>query len=154
VRGACALGISILCSGALAAGASGAGLKVSVPARVKQNQRYTVKIDGSYRRSELTGKAYLISLIQYSPVACKATAQLENRQVNRQLLQFYFAPTRSPSKVGIFEKTSPFSRRDTFTARALGSRRVCAYLYPAFITASAKVLPIATASKLFQATTK
>jgi hypothetical protein len=146
---ACAIGIPIVCSGALCASASAATLKVSVPARVKQNKSYTIRINGSYKASDLTGKAYLIALIQYSSADCKATAQLENSRVKAQLLQFYFAPAKSPSSVGIFENRSPFRRADKFTARALGARRICAYLYPKLISATAKVQPIATANKKF-----
>jgi len=154
MRSTCAIAIPILGAGALAAGASAATLAINVPAHVKQNRGYTVKIAGSYGRGELTGQAYLISLIQYSAAACKATAQLENSEVSAQRLQFYFAPARSPSKVGIIEKHSPFTRADAFTARALGTRRVCVYLYPRSITATAKVLPIATADKKFTVSKK
>ena len=145
----CVFGIPFLCGGALGAEASAATVTVNVRAHVKQNKGYAVKISGSFKRSELTGQAYLISLIQYKPAACKATAQLENSEVATQSLQFYFAPAKSPSKVGIIEKHSPFTRTDGFTAKALGSRRVCVYLYPRMITATSTVRPIATADKKF-----
>jgi hypothetical protein len=147
-------GLAILCSAASATTAGAAGLKVSVPAHLHKGQNYAIKVRGSYRPSELTGQAYLISLIQFSAAACKATAQLENQQVSSNLLQFYFAPPRASQKVGIFEKSSPFTRLDGFTAARVGRRHVCAYLYPKFIGSTDLTLPIATADRSYSVTRK
>jgi hypothetical protein len=153
-RYATGVGLSLLCSGALAAGASAATLKVSVPGHLHKGDHYAIKLSGSYQKSELSGRAYLISLIQFSGKPCKATAQLENSQVNSNLLQFYFAPQKSPQNVGIFETHSPFTRTDGFVAGRLGSRRVCAYLYPKFIAPGSTVKPIASAGKAYSVAKK
>jgi hypothetical protein len=149
-----ALGLAILTAAATAASAGAAGLKISVPAHLHKGATYTIKLTGSYRRSEVQGKPYLISLIQFSASPCQATAQLENRRVNSNFLQFYFAPPRASQKVGIFEKSSPFSRLDGFTAARIGSRHVCAYLYPKFIGATDATAPIATADHAYKVTRK
>jgi hypothetical protein len=146
------LGLAILCSAAGAASAGAAGLKISVPARVHKGASYRIGVTGHYRHSELTGKAYLISLIQFSGAPCKASAQLENHQLNANLLQFYFAPANAAQKVGIFEPSSPFNRVDGFTSTRVGRRHVCAYLYPKFISSTAGTLPIATADRAYRVT--
>jgi hypothetical protein len=127
-----------VCSAATAAGAPAATLKISVPARVHHGQSYSIKITGSFKKSEVKGKAYLISVIQFSGKPCRATAQLENQLV----AQFYLL---SGSQAGIFESRSPFTRIDRFTANTVGSRRVCAYLYAKLVHATDKTAPIATA---------
>lgn len=151
-RRSVAVGLAMFCSAASAAGAGAAGLKITVPAHPHKGAAYTIKLTGHYKRSELTGKAYLISLIQFSGAPCKASAQLENQQVNGNLLQFYFAPPHASQRVGLFEKSSPFSRGDPFTATRVGPRHVCAYLYPKFIGSSDHTTPIATADRAYRVT--
>lgn len=150
------LGVGVLSatilSAASAAGAGAASLNVSVPAHLRKGASYTIKVTGHYRRSELTGTAYLISLIQFSAAPCRASAQLENRQVDANSLQFYFAPPHASQKVGIFERSSPFSREDGFSASRLGPRRVCAYLYPGFIGSADTTAPIARAQRAYRVT--
>jgi hypothetical protein len=153
-RRCCAVCLAILCSPATAASAGAAGLKVNVPAHLHKGQTYTIKVKGRYKPNEVAGKAYLISLIQFSAAPCKATAQLENQQVSSNLLQFYFAPPRRSQKVGIFEKSSPFTRLDGFTAARVGPRHVCAYLYPKFIGSADITAPIATAHRAYKVTRK
>ncbi|HUO73579.1 MAG TPA: hypothetical protein VMU39_22610 [Solirubrobacteraceae bacterium] len=140
-RGVRVLAMFVACFGTLAAAAQGAKLKVSVsPAAIPKGTNYRVKVSGTYAKSELTGRAYLIAVIQYSAAPCKATAQLEN---NLQP-QFYLA--KNQQQVGVFETKSPFSRTDTFGAVVLGTRRVCAYLYPKVVGPADTTAPIATAS--------
>ena len=57
-----------------------------------------------------------------------------------------------PSRVGIFETKSPFTRLDGFKAGDLGTRHVCTYLYPKFIHASDTTAPIARADKKYRVT--
>jgi hypothetical protein len=149
-----ALGLAILASAATAASAGAAGLKITVPAHVHRGAAYAIKLTGSYQRSEALGKPYLISLIQFSAARCQASAQLENRRVSSNFLQFYFAPPRASQQVGIFENSSPFTRLDGFTATRIGPRHVCAYLYPKFIGSTDATAPIATADRAYKVTRK
>jgi hypothetical protein len=140
-RGVRALTMFMMCFGTVAAAAQAATLKVSVsPAAIHKGSNYRVTVSGKYSKREVTGKAYLIAVIQYSSAPCKATAQLEN---NRQP-QFYLATSKQ--QVGVFETKSPFSRTDTFGAVVLGTRRICAYLYPKVVGPADTTAPIATAS--------
>jgi hypothetical protein len=148
MRLACVL-IASLSSAALAADAGAAMLKISVPSRVRNGRHYTIALSGSFRTREVSGRAYLISVIQYGPRACKPSAQLENLSAGT-MFQWYFKPRLGSNQVGIYERRSPFSRRDTFTARSLGSRHVCAYLYPRLIGPSSATAPIARADRAFK----
>jgi hypothetical protein len=146
-----AVGLAILCSAATAAGAGAAGLKITVPAHLKKGASYTIEVVGHYRRAELQGQAYLISLIQFSSARCQPTAQLENQRVGN-LVQFYLAPPRAPHKVGVVETSPRFTRLDSFTANRVGRRHVCAYLYPKLIAAGDSTAPIATADRVYKVT--
>ncbi len=143
-RRTAAIVLAFLCSAAAAAAASAATLKISVPATVKRGNLYKITLTGKFTKAEVPKRAFLISAIQYSPQPCKATAQQENRT---EFAQFYFG-----SKGGIFESRSPFARTDSFTARAVGRRRVCAYLYAGQVRASSTTRPITTASRRFKVT--
>jgi hypothetical protein len=143
-RRACAIAVVAVCWGAGAAAASAATLQIDVPAKVKKNAGYTIKLNGTFTRHEVSGRAFLISVIQYSPSPCKATAQQEN---TLKTAQFYFG-----NKGGIFEASSPFARNDSFTAKRLGKRRVCAYLYSQQVSPSSSMAPIARAQKAFKVT--
>jgi hypothetical protein len=147
-----ALGLVALASAAGAAAAPAATLKVRVPAHLHRGDQFMITITGTFKHSELSGRAYLIAAIQGSSASCKATAQLENRIADPP--QWYFEPPHNTTNAGIFESHSPFTRTDTFMAGKPGSRRVCAYLYPKFIKASDTVAPIASASATYKVTNK
>jgi len=148
----------LLLGGGFASAATAARLRLSVPAHVRRGAAYRIDIRGSFSRRELSGSAFLISLIQFAPRACQATAQRENawsRRTNTGL-QFYLAPGSDPrrGRIGVFERSSPFGRSDELKALSLGSRRVCAYLYPRFISAGAATSPIARAEMTYRVTRK
>jgi hypothetical protein len=146
------LGAATAASGATAAAgataATAATLHIRVPSHVAKGKSYSIELTGTFKPSEVKGKAYVISALQYSSRPCASTAQDENRRDP----QFYFAPTNAPTKVGIFETKSPFTRIDDFTALRLGARRVCSYMYAKQIAASDKTRPIARAGVLFRVT--
>jgi hypothetical protein len=149
---AAAVCLSVLVPGAAAA----ASLKLTVPAHVKKGARYTIQIHGSYKKRDITGRAYLISLIQFAARPCSTSAQEENVWAirNGQNIEFYFAPHSDPARgnVGLFETKSPFDRTDTLKASAAGTRHVCTYLYPRFTHASDATQPIARADKRYVVT--
>jgi hypothetical protein len=146
----------VLAPAALAASTSAASLKLTVPAYVKKGTSYGVKIDGSFKKRELKGRGYLISLIQYAPGSCRRTAQDENAWAVRtgSSIDFYLAPGGDPARgrVGLFETKSPFTRADSFRAASAGTRHVCTYLYPRFIHAGDATPPIAHADKRYKVT--
>jgi hypothetical protein len=150
-RMAGALTAVALSTGATSSAASAASLKVTVPSQVKKGSAYAIQVQGSYMPSELKGRAYLISIIQFSPKPCQATAQLENRTGRR--LQYYFAPKAHPQRVGIFVPKS-FKELDDFKAGDLATRHVCAYLYPRFVRAGDTTAPIARADRRYAVTRK
>jgi hypothetical protein len=51
-----AVTVAALSTGAIASAASAASLKVTVPSQVKKGADYTIRVQGSYEPSELTGK--------------------------------------------------------------------------------------------------
>jgi hypothetical protein len=125
-----------------------------VPASVVKGKGYPISVQGTFHKSETaSGKAFLISVIQFSPKPCLASAQAEAR--SRRGVQFYLAPDSNPAKgpVGVFEKKSPFTNNKAFTAGHLGVRHVCAWLYPSFIAApDVPTAPIAKADKRYRVT--
>jgi hypothetical protein len=148
--------IAGLCTVAPAAAASAATLTISVPAKVKSAEGYQISVQGTFRKSETaSGRAYLISVIQFSPAPCKASAQAEAQTKNLQV-QYYLAPHSNPRKgpVGVFEKKSPFVTKRVFTfAPTVGVRHVCSWLYPSFIhDPSVTTSPIAKADKRYRVT--
>ncbi len=143
-RTAWVLAVLVACLGAAAEAAQAATLKVSVtPSTIRKGADYKITVSGSFSQSELTGRAYLISLIQYSAAPCQPTAQGENGHFT---LQYYLRKNAHSQQVGVFENDSPFSRVDSFTAGTKSTRRVCAYLYPKYIGPSSTTAPIARAS--------
>src|SRR2546423_352126 len=76
---AAGLCLSVPATATLATAASAAGLRLTLPAQVKKGTRYAIKIHGSYKKSEITGRAYLISLIQFADIRCRGSAQDENQ---------------------------------------------------------------------------
>jgi hypothetical protein len=154
--GTAALCLSATVPGVVAAAASAAGVRVTVPAHVKKGARYTITIHGSYKKKEVTGRAYVISLIQFASIPCRGSAQDENQWAIRtgSNIEFYLAPGSDPARggVGVFETKSPFDRTDTLRASSLGTRHVCTYLYPRFTHASDATQPIARADKRYTVT--
>jgi hypothetical protein len=153
-RGA-ALAVALTCSAAGAAAASAATLHVSVPATVKKGKGYPISVQGTFHKSETaSGKAFLISVIQFSGKSCLGSAQAEAKQ-RSGLIQFYLAPNSDPRKgpVGVFEKKSPFTNNRAFTAGRAGTRHVCSWLYPSFIAGpNVATAPIAKADKRYKVT--
>lgn len=143
---ACVCGLG--CSLGPAAAATAATLRVSAPAKVTKGRSYTIKIHGTFTKYAAHDRRYLISLIQFSPKPCEATAQAEN--ASGRPVEFYFASRAHPQAVGIFETTSPFNRMDFLRAVAPGSRRVCTYLYLGFVGPSSTVAPVARASAAYK----
>jgi hypothetical protein len=142
-RRARAVGLVLLCLGTIAASADAATLKISVPRRLHKGRAYTISIDGTFKRDEVKGRAYLIAAIQFSSQPCQPTALLENNLPNQP--QFYFG-----SRVGAYETHTPFSRSDELIARAAGPRQICAYLYPQFVGPTDTTQPIATADAAYR----
>ena len=155
---AAALCLSVPATATLATAASAAGLRLTLPAQVKKGTRYAIKIHGSYKKREITGRAYLISLIQFADISCRGSAQDENQWAIRtgSNIEFYFAPASDPARggVGLTEPKSPFDRSDTLRANSAGTRHVCTYLYPRFTHASDPTQPIARADKRYVVTRK
>ncbi len=146
-----AVTVAALSTGALASAASAASLKVTVPSKIKKGTAYAIQVQGSYKPSELTGRAYLISIIQFSAKPCKATAQQENS--SGRFLQYYFTTKAQPQRVGLFVPKA-FKEVNGFTAGDISTRHVCAYLYPKFIHAGDTTAPIARGDKRFAVTRK
>ena len=149
-----AVTVAALSTGAVASAASAASLKVTVPSQVKNGTPYGIQVQGSYKPKELTGRAYVITLIQFNGRPCRATAQAENLWAihSHATVDFYLRTKAHPQRVGIFTARSPFSFQDGFRARSLGTRHVCAYLYPKFIHAGDVTAPIARADKRLKVT--
>ncbi len=153
-RLATAMTVAALGSGAVASAATAASLRITVPSPVKQGKDYGIQVNGSYKQSELKGKAYLITAIQFADHPCKASAQAENRAYS---VQWIYAPAKeanNPVHVGVFETKSPFTVLRGFKAGELGTRHVCSWLYPKFVHASDTVRPIARADKKYRVTKK
>ena len=129
---------SLAISAAIAPVAAAASLSIKAPGRVKHGHVFKVVVKGRYRRSQLTGTAFLVIAIQPSAGACQSTAQQENQVA---FVNVYFHGS---------VPHSPFKASQKFKAVGKGSRRVCAYLYPRFITTTSGVGPIATASKRYR----
>jgi hypothetical protein len=142
LRGATAFALAIALCAATATGALAAKVTVGVPGTVHTHKVFSVTLKGSFHKSELHGKAYLVAFFQYSSSACQATAKAE-RVLPGVGTTLDFAGS---------ESHSPFSRTDRWKAGLYtGSERVCAYLYPKTVSPLSNVNPIATASKLFHA---
>jgi len=138
--------IALMCPAAAAAAASAATLHVSVtPTTLPKKRTYEVKLTGSFAKGETAaGRAFLISAIQFSPKPCLATAQAEYKI---RPTQFYFGEAG-----GIFESHSPFTQVNDFTAKIVGRRRICAYLYPKSVVPSDTTRPIVRGQASFRVT--
>ncbi len=135
-RIAVTLGV-VLGMGSLAAEASAASLALTVsPAAVHPGQRYTVSITGAYNK-RVHRRPYLVAFIQYSGRSCRPTATAE------------YALPRSQWTWDVFpqaESNSPFDNVTYWKASPrLGSRRVCAYLYPGLVGPGTTAQPLAIA---------
>jgi hypothetical protein len=134
-RGLVASVTAALCLGGVAAGAQAATLSVSVkPNPSHAGGRYAVTIKGSYKASQVSGKAFLLGVIQYSAQPCAATAKGEYQRTGGT----FFVHSSPPH--------SPFKFTEGFTVGSPGVRRVCAYLYGRVVTPSDNATPIARAS--------
>jgi hypothetical protein len=123
--------------GALATEASAATLALTIsPATVHPGQRYTVSITGSYhRRAHQT--PHLVAFIQYSGRDCQSTAPAEDALPGSEWAWdvYPLAEPKSPFKNVTYWKAS----------KRLGSRRVCAYLYPGRVGPGTTARPLAEA---------
>jgi hypothetical protein len=143
----CALLLAGLASGAIAASPKPAAPTLTVkvaPTIVRPGQSYKITITGSYDKKALHNQAYLIAFIQYSAGACKPTVkdELALPPANRD---WDFDPMK-----GIVVPPA-FIRWDVWKAkRRLGTRQVCAYLYPQRISLTSTATPLVTASATFK----
>jgi hypothetical protein len=133
-RWLCAFVLATCCTGALAAAASAATLQIRVtPASILEKKSFHVVITGTYSKSELKGKAYLVSFIQYNFKPCKAGAPQEGHAYGKP-----FAAQNTGA--------SPFGWDFSFTAGGVGERRVCAYLYPKPVGPKSTIAPLTRAT--------
>jgi hypothetical protein len=130
--------LAICCTGTLAAAASAATLQVHVsPATIHKQKSFHILITGTYSKPELTGKAYLVSFIQYNLKPCKASAAQELHADSQNF---------ASQKAG----NSPFGWDFSFTAGGPGARRVCAYLYPKQVVPASTIAPLKRATATYQ----
>jgi hypothetical protein len=138
-RSAHTVAATLLATGATAAGAAAATLAVAVPPHeVKSGTNFSVRLSGSYRKSELTGKAFLVAAFQYDRRPCRATAQAEHKLSDTS---FFFYRTLA---------SSPFEKTASFTAGASGARRICAYLYGKRLRPEDRGTPLVAATGFFR----
>ncbi|HLY47925.1 MAG TPA: hypothetical protein VKR21_01910 [Solirubrobacteraceae bacterium] len=139
------IGVSLAAAAGLgigAANASAVSLAVRVaPSTVHPGERYTVTIAGSYARRTLSRSPYLLAFIQYSGHRCRSTAPAEYRLPQSEWDWDYrqHAQASSPFRVPVSWKAG----------RALGPRRVCAYLYARQISPASTTRPLVRASASF-----
>jgi hypothetical protein len=153
-RWAAGIAAVAVCWGAGAAAASAATLRITVPAKVKKNAGYAIAIRGTFAKSEVqNGRAFLVSVIQFSPKPCLGSVQAESNA--KRPLQFYLAPKGDPTlgNIGVFKSSSPFTNVKGFTAKSVGRRRICSYLYPKLIAKPSDTTPpIAKAQASYKVT--
>jgi hypothetical protein len=138
-RSARTVAATLLATGATAVGAAAATLSVAVPSHaVKSRTDFSVRLSGSYTKSELTGKAFLVAAFQYDRLPCRATAQAEFKLSDTS---FFFFRTLG---------SSPFAKTASFTAGAPGARRICAYLYGRRLLPQDKGTPLVAATGFFR----
>jgi hypothetical protein len=138
-RRLCAVALAMACTGGLAAAASAATLHVRVtPASIHKTKSFQIVITGTYNKSELKGKAYLVSFIQYNLKACKTGAGQELHAFGQNPFTHQNAGS------------SPFGWDFTFTAGGAGARRVCAYLYPKQVGPTSTIAPLKRATATYQ----
>jgi hypothetical protein len=135
---------ALAASGAASQAATAATLKVTVsPAKVHPGAPYVVTITGRYNRRTTRTAPYLMAFIQYSGSPCKPRATAEYGLPAAEWSWDFYPPLIEPS--------SPFKRVVRWTAKTrLGTRHVCAYLYPEKISPSSDVPPLVTASTTFR----
>jgi hypothetical protein len=116
------------CAGGIAAGASAATLHIALRTdnHGKPTQRsgpirfgdaFHILEDGTYRTSELTGRAYLVGFLQQGDTSpCRRDPSKEKNKASR--------------KFDTLAGRSPYGWDFSFTAGSAGSRRVCVYLLP------------------------
>ncbi|MBV8430777.1 MAG: hypothetical protein JO244_06425 [Solirubrobacterales bacterium] len=130
-------------AGALASDALAASLSVRVsPSTLHPGSRYTVTIAGRYNKASRPEAPYLLAFIQYTGRACRSTATAEY-----SLPDSYWGWELYPQAEG----RTPFkSVRYWKVGSRLGSRRICAYLYPSQVGPSTTDKPLALASAGFR----
>jgi hypothetical protein len=116
-------------------------LKIGVPATVKPGQKFKIYLYVTYDKKTTHTKPYIVSFVQFSKGACRATAQREHALPNRDWKTDYVGPVTN----------SPFKEWYTWTSGTLrGTRHVCAYLYAKSVRPTAHVHPILTASAKYK----
>ncbi len=148
-RMAGAVTVAALSTGAVASAASAASLKVTVPSQVKNGTRYGVQVEGSYKPKELTGRAYVITLIQYNGRPCRATAQAENLWAiqSHASIDFYLR-TKAHLIGSASSRRGRRSHSRTGSAPAVSAPAMCApTCTPSSSTRAILTAPIARADK-------
>jgi hypothetical protein len=142
-RGAGAFVVAIGCSGALATAASAATMSVDVtPGTIHKRQNFHIKIQGSYSKSEITARqAYLLAFVQYTTRPCKSDATKEKDVAGSP---FTNMNAGKPPRFGWDFRFKAGNR--------LGSRRVCAYLYPKKVNPGDNVAVLKRASAAYRVT--
>lgn len=126
--------------GATKASAVSLAVKV-VPSSVHPGGHYTVSISGRYDQRALARPPYLLAFVQYSPSRCRTTATAEYKlpQADWDWDYQQHAQAKSP-----FRDTASWA-----AGPALGTRRVCAYLYAQHISPRSTSKPLVRASASF-----
>jgi len=124
--------------------ASGSGISLAVkvaPSTVHPGGHYTVSITGRYDTRALARPPYLLAFVQYSASRCRATATAEYRLPQAEWDWDYqqHAQVKSP-----FRATASWA-----VGPALGTRRVCVYLYAQHIAPTSTSKPLVRASATF-----
>lgn len=131
--------VALVSASAPASAASAATLSLTVPAHnVARHQVFSISASGTFKRSELEGKAFLAVGFQYDTRTCLPTVQAE---FNRKDIYFFFHKTIA---------ASPFTRTWSWSAGSRGPRRICAYLYRKPVTPADRIAPLARASGFFR----
>ena len=122
-RGFGTLVVALCCSGAAAAGSSAATLHVKVtPAQIHRNKHFHILITGTVSRSELKGTPWLIAFDQFNDTSqCKRNASSEGKKPSARGKGRFFDRAAGSPAIGWYF---------TLQAGGVGSRRVCAYLFP------------------------
>jgi hypothetical protein len=150
-----ALAVALVLSGALALPAASAAppsalpaasaarsptLTISVPAKVRPNQRYQIVIRVTYNPRSMR-KPYLVSFLQFSGAACQATAGAEFALGSKVVYDDYVGTIPAPR----------FTRTDNWRAGTLtGDRQVCAYLYRRRVSQRKASTPLVSTSRFFR----
>jgi hypothetical protein len=129
VRGIGTLVVATCCAGGVAAGASAATLQLKLrtddghgnptnhSGPIRFHKSFHLLVTGSYSRSELSGRAFLIGFLQQGDTSpCRRNPSKEK--------------AKAASQFSTLAGRSPFGWDFSFRAGSAGSRRVCVYLQP------------------------